>query len=1528
MDQPRLVATPASPSRLKPRLAAMTRVTARVRPGRLPLALGVLCLAVSFAQRPGLIVTDSRIDLSVNPALFLSRLTSVFSGTGDLGHLQGGQFVGYLMPMAPWYAFAHAIGLSTWVAERLWLAGLLFVAGYGMVGLLDALLGPRRRTPHAVGAVLYALNPFVIVFVSRATVTLLAATILPWLMLAVWRGIREPRSWRWPAVIGLLGALSGGGVNAAALAWIAVAPLALLVWEAKAGKAGRGAALSFTWRAAACALGGSAWWLIPVSLQGRYGASFLSFTEQPQTIWATTSMSESLRLLGYWPMYLSTGYGAATPVMRIGQTYLFDPIVIVGSFMVPAFALLGLRATRRWFYAPLFGLLACVSLVAMTAGFPSGTAFGSTINWLYEHVATVRFLRTSYKAAPVLALCLAVLGAVAAGELVTAVRRHAARGPNAPTAWLAGQFDDAGIARRIERLGRYATLPALGAVVLACAPVAWALPLFTGHAIDRPLAYGHVPPAWPAAVADAGRAAGQNRRTMILPGELFGNYRWGNTWDSVAPALGRAPVIIRQATQYADPRAAQLLDEVDDTVQQARLVPGELAPLLRVMGVGQVLVPTDALDDQSGGLDPVGVSQELAAQPGFAHPQATYGKVRGFIPSVGRDGPELQTAQLRRYAVSGGPGIVHVDSAGPATIAEGGPGALIQLAAAGQLQSGNPLLYAEDLKPGRLADLVRSGARLVFTDSNRRRVIAATYVRQDVGPTLTATAPIPTSAASWNPFPAAGSTAQTVANYGGLSSLVAPQPAGSQLFPAFRPAAALDGNLGTAWLPDPSLPDSQRWMELHLAKPTKIDSIGIIPRSVDGFSPLWVAISVNGGPEREVRLPVQKLPTNVVIGAARVSTLRFRVTRVTGSQLFLGAGGLSEIHIPGVTPKTGIPESLSLPTLLAFDTRRLNTSHSEIVVAVTRDSADFPTRAGNDQGLPLARSEIGATDPESGLNRTVSLPAARTFTVDGWASVAPGARDDAIDALAGPSHGWSIRSSSRFEGVPASRGSSALDGNPSTSWVSDVYPSLTIDFGQDAGALPLAAAGELINGLPGVHRPVWRGALQAPQPFLKIQAPKPVLLSSLQLVAGPRRYASPATVQISTDGGESPVLTVARDGTVDLGRSVLTRHLIIRILSVHPPTGKPGARLLRAVAISEIVSPLHPPPPRRTGSLTTPCGTLYAIGPEGKIPMRAVGTVQALDRGSPLRIEGCGPVPFLSLPAGRSTILAPAGTVLRPDQLVLDSPAPAPLPSQPAGTASVAGGLSATGVPQGATVRTAGPGWLVLGESYSPGWRAACRGRNGLEHGLGAPTPIDGFANGWPITAGCTHATFTFAPQQTADAGYIVSLVALPVLVALLWFPRRRRRTAVPAAPPPDRPGDVFYKPSWLTAISIGTASTIVIGFLFGLPLGPLAMPIVWRGTSPRRLFTLGGLLLLVVPVAYLIRAATNVGGYDFGFAYDNLVGHWIAVSGVCCIAGGCLLQLLAARGPLPIDPLRPQGARPRPASPEPEPVEEMSASL
>ena len=174
----------------------------------------------------------------------------------------------------------------------------------------------------------------------------------------------------------------------------------------------------------------SAWWAVPVLLQGPYGEEFLSFTEQPGTIWGTSSLSESIRLLGFWTMYVGVGFGVTEPFLPAGPTYLFNEGVIVGTFLVPLLAFGGVLLTRRWRYAPFLVLLGVGALLVMFAGFPNGTPFRRFLLFAYERAEPLQFLRTTYKIAPLLALSLACLGGAAAAALVAgaALARRSAAG--------------------------------------------------------------------------------------------------------------------------------------------------------------------------------------------------------------------------------------------------------------------------------------------------------------------------------------------------------------------------------------------------------------------------------------------------------------------------------------------------------------------------------------------------------------------------------------------------------------------------------------------------------------------------------------------------------------------------------------------------------------------------------------------------------------------------------------------------------------------------------------------------------------------------------------------------------------------------------------------------------------------------------------------------------------------------------------------------------------------------------------------
>ena len=264
-----------------------------------------------------------------------------------------------------------------------------------------------------------------------------------------------------------------------------------------------------------------------------------------------------------------------------------------------------------------------------------------------------------------------------------------------------------------------------------------------------------------------------------------------------------------------------------------------------------------------------------------------------------------------------------------------------------------------------------------------------------------------------------------------------------------------------------------------------------------------------------------------------------RVLRVEGTEKRRFAAASTELRIPGVR----VRERLRLPTELAQRTDGLGLEANEIDVVLERTSADFPYRAGADRDSRRRASKPRWSTRNRASSGSCPLPAARAFAVSGWASVAPDAPDDALDRLAGMPAGWRFTSSSRFEGVPGRRASSAFDGDPATAW-----------------------AGDVARG---------RGA------WIALRTARPVRVDRFRLTRGPAAYAFPARVRVSVPGRAPVVARVAAGGEVSLPAPVRTRALRIEVLAVTPASGGAAHRRLRAVAIGDVeLKGLRPPAPR------------------------------------------------------------------------------------------------------------------------------------------------------------------------------------------------------------------------------------------------------------------------------------------------------------------------------------------------------------
>jgi hypothetical protein len=136
-----------------------------------------------------------------------------------------------------------------------------------------------------------------------------------------------------------------------------------------------------------------------------YGRDFLAFTEQPGAIWGTTSASEALRLMGYWTSYIASGLRrSAAPVhLRRRRDALRRPGrggVAAGARRGAGRPRVGAALALRPFC---LGLVVVGALVVMV-GFPDGTPLRRAALAAYFNVQPVQFLRTTYKAAPLIAL--------------------------------------------------------------------------------------------------------------------------------------------------------------------------------------------------------------------------------------------------------------------------------------------------------------------------------------------------------------------------------------------------------------------------------------------------------------------------------------------------------------------------------------------------------------------------------------------------------------------------------------------------------------------------------------------------------------------------------------------------------------------------------------------------------------------------------------------------------------------------------------------------------------------------------------------------------------------------------------------------------------------------------------------------------------------------------------------------------------------------------------------------------------------
>ena len=237
-------------------------------------------LTLTFAQSPGKISPDTKLDLTANPLRFLARALDLWNSELPFGQAQN-QAYGYLFPHGAFFLLGDILGLPGWVTQRLWWALLLTVGFWGLLRLAEA-LGIGSPGARVIAAAAFALSPRVLTTIGAISSETLPMMLAPWVLLPVVSALRGEGG---PTAAGqgtvrVLAARSAlalalmGAVNAVATL---TGCLPALIWWA-CHRPNR-LWLRFTAWWALCTVLAITWWVVALVMLGRISPQFLDYIE-------------------------------------------------------------------------------------------------------------------------------------------------------------------------------------------------------------------------------------------------------------------------------------------------------------------------------------------------------------------------------------------------------------------------------------------------------------------------------------------------------------------------------------------------------------------------------------------------------------------------------------------------------------------------------------------------------------------------------------------------------------------------------------------------------------------------------------------------------------------------------------------------------------------------------------------------------------------------------------------------------------------------------------------------------------------------------------------------------------------------------------------------------------------------------------------------------------------------------------------------------------------------------------------------
>lgn len=1418
-------------------------LTARLE--RHTTAIGVAVLALlayvpALASSPGRMPADTKLYLYLDPWGLFGRAGSTFEPDQFAGWVPFQQIT-YLWPSGPWYLLFDTIGVPDWIAHRLWIGTIMFLAGAG-VFWAARLLGVSAPGALA-GAAVYQLSPFLLAYISRTSLLLLPWAGLGWIVAltvratiarnspaddepAPWR--RRLGAWRDPALIALIVA-TVGSANATTLAMIVPAPVLWIVHAAWQRRISWRGAVAITARIGVLCTAVSVWWMTMLSVQSRNGPAVLAYTETLGDVSRNATGSEVLRGLGYWLFYQRDPVAATTTA---STDYLVSARVMLVSYAVVLVGLAGLVVTS-WAQRRFAALCVATGVVLAVGVHPIDDP--SPLFSLFvtdDESGLALALRSSTRAVPVFLLGVAL----GVGALLTVVPR------SLPIR--------AGARPRTVPLVRAAA--AVGVVLLAIVnlPSLWERS-FVDPAIDR----DQDPPAAWAAATDRLDSFDPQARVLQVPGAEFGAFRWGYTTDHPLVGLTAKPVVTRDLLPLGSPAAMDLLFALDDRIQEGTLEPTTIAPIARLLGADVVWLSNDAAFERFRTARPETVDEALTASAidglgpveRFGEPVVNISEVDMTDPAVIVD-PAVGTPRSPVALVPVDDPVSVIRTATERVVVSGSGDGLIDAAASGLLSGHELIRFSGSLTDEDLVAALADARTLIVTDTNRDQ---AHHWRgsQDVrGHTEPGGADIdvlvPTSADQRLDVFAVDASNQSVAIQDGPVTAIA--SAYGEPF-AYRPedraVMAIDGDPSTAWrVADHGDPVGERIrLTIDDGVDAVVDRITLrqAPRASGGRSIAAVRLSVTGEPGVDVALTPDSLTDSGQVvdipSATGGDSIEIEITAIAAGQFPLAASlagvGFSEIDLGlGATteyvrpPVDGL-EAVGPETPLALVFTRWRT-----------DPAD-PWRA----------------DPEPALQRRVALTTARALDATVTLRLDRRASDDALAALL-DGDAAVPRASSRVSGGVRQRGAAAADGDPRTSWVTG--------FDEAVGArLTFPELGELGSTLV-VDQP---SGPYSPITELHLRRGDVATGPSATVLVAPPDAAGRSLVPLPPEiaDGEGPLeltITAVEPRTTIDRRYGDPRTLPAAIAELSATAG------IDAVA----TDPARP--------VTATC-TDELFGVDGApVALSFATTVGALVAGDAVEATSCEPIVLDA--ATHDVVEADASSPLSVDRVVLtEAPLPEPAGPSPIGIEVVRNDPRARDVVVDACPTGC---WIVLGEGFNEAWSARAGDTT-----LGPPTLVDGGFNGWLLPPGDTPTSveFRWTAQRPVTVGLAVSAIAAIACIAVALLGARR------SAAPLPRPRLTVPQPLTRRRVTVAGGALVVAAVALIGPLwGAVAAAVAAAAFVLRRprTFEIAGLAAasaVAVTAAWVLRSERPFPNAGWTTSFEHLNG--LAVFAVLVLAVG-----------------------------------------